>query len=158
MYPHEIFGAAVKGHRKAVAYALHLSVSLIDQWCNDPDESAKRNPIDRLISIVKTLREESPETSELPIQFINEQLGYMPPIRLVRGEARDLEKIAAFVREVGEYLTETARANSDNTRTVEECEAMRSQIRDVLTIAQSIDIDLGVEIERAKFKTGGGSR
>lgn len=142
--------------RKAVATALNLSVDMVDDWCNEPTaENKNRGPVDRVITITKKLREVSPETAELLIQYLNEQLGYMPPIRLVRGESRDLEKIAAFVREVGEYLTETARANSDNSRTVEECEAMRVQIRDVLAVAQSIDIDLGVEIDRAKFKAGG---
>lgn len=155
MYAHDVLDRATKGFRKALAYHLHLSATLFDLWCNDPSESNNRNPLDRVVEITKKLRELSPETAESIPQFINEQLGYMPPIRLVRGESADLEKIASFVREVGEYLTETARANSDSNRTVEECEAMRAQIRDVLTIAQSIDIDLGTEIDRAKFKAGG---
>lgn len=153
MYPHEILSAALKGHRKAVADRLHVSVSLVDQWCNDPEQSMNRSPLDRIIEITRKVREVAPDTAEMIPQYINEQLGYLPPIRVVTG-SKSLNEVAVLLKETAEFLAATAEATADGRITLAEAERMRKEVRDVIAIAQQIDVTLGQEIERLQFKKG----
>lgn len=76
-YTHdEVTDAIVAGHRKGIAHRLHVSVSLVNKWTTDEG----RGPLRQMVEFVEACRAEGCPLSEEAVKFVNERLGYLPPV------------------------------------------------------------------------------
>ncbi|MEE8574569.1 MAG: hypothetical protein V3T30_04070, partial [Thermodesulfobacteriota bacterium] len=97
--------------RKTPAYAsdLNLSPSAVNKWAQMPFteeeflSSGTRNPLDRLLMIIKKAETLNPDMALLPIEWLCACLGLMPPVRMPKLDCSDEETLIAVLKRDEEY-------------------------------------------------------
>jgi len=133
MMPWEANDEAMRGHRKAVADALGISLSLVDQYCRPPksfDGEGSASPTQRFIEQVKALRAAGAPNADLPLEYALAELGMMPPIRAeLSSHEFSLVDIAQATHSFADFLTCASTDMKDGVLTPAEMQGLATRLR-----------------------------
>lgn len=125
-----------------VAKALHQSLSLVSKWKEQPatdedfQQSGARNPLDRIETIINTIKRIDPERAHVPIKWLCARFGFMPPVKMpegVKGDKDILKAILAWNEEFGETCVEISAAMKDGKITPGEVKKIDKELRESFT-------------------------
>lgn len=139
MLPWDVNHQAFAGHRKAVAHSLGVSVTLVDKYCTEPKPTGdgEHSPVERTIETVRALREVGAATSELLIEYLMKELGYLPPVRMEEvAEPASLLSAGALMKETGEAVAAHGDLISDGHLSVSDAISLEAQLTDVARVVE----------------------
>ncbi|MCK4786244.1 MAG: hypothetical protein KAV87_20975 [Desulfobacteraceae bacterium] len=106
---HEAMDETIRRDTVAVAKALHQSANLIGRWklplATDEDfqQSGARNPLDRIQTIIDTIRPIDSSRADMPIKWLNAKNGFLPPVKMPTGIETENDMMQALLRWTKEF-------------------------------------------------------
>ncbi len=126
---YEVLEECIRRDSQEVANALHQSKILVQKWKEAPStdedytQSGARNPLDRLITIISTIEKIAPERAYIPIKYLCDLFGFLPPVKkpVVNESEKDvLRALLKWNEEFGETCAEISRTMKDGRITERE--------------------------------------
>lgn len=153
--PHEATRRALDGCRKRAALAIDRSPELVDRWCNAAETeggSGTPSPAQRVVEMTRVALLDSAADPYAMVRWINTELGFIPPVRVVPTTGVKVVDVARATKEFSDYLSAVSARLEDGHLSPSDAAVIAREIEEYLGVgaAQLLALRAITDAEEAR--------